>query len=454
MTLPPANPLPDLDGLQLHLMGIRGQGMKPFALAAQARGAHITGCDLRKADPDPDLAAAGISVASEHDPAHAVGTHLVVSTSILSRFDEPGAAAARGALHHRSELLDALLRDRKSVAVTGTHGKGTVAALLGAALVALDVDPTVLVGAPVPQFAGPIRIGAGPIVAEADDADGSIARVHADISIVTNSWFDHPVMGRSRRETMDAIADHVRSAAQAVVLGKDPKLDELVDAATASVRRVGRDVTARTVSATAEEWVVRLREPGGITVDAPVHYLGGGLVDNVAVAYLALRTLGYGPDESARALGELRGIDRRLNRVGTANGVSVYDDLGKHPAAVAANLRVLRRVTPGAIHVMYEPFLHTDLVRWQRDWARVFAAADTVTVLPIDPAPGYVDEPVASPTWPSDVGLDATVVESRDQGVATVSARATPGDAVIVMGYMSDLTDVARRVLDTLRAPH
>ena len=83
-----------------------------------------------------------------------------------------------------------------------------------------------------------------------------------------------------------------------------------------------------------------------------------------------------------------------------------------------------------------------------------FAGADTVTVLPIDPAPGYADEPVASPTWTLDVGLDATTVASRAEGVTAVAARATPGDAVVVMGYMSDLTDVARQVAGTLRAPH
>ena len=454
LTLPPPNPLPDLNGLELHLMGIRGQGMKPFALAARGAGAHVSGCDLRKAEPDPDLVAAGIGVAVDHDQVHVGAAHLVVSTSILSRFDEPDAARVSGRLHHRSELLDALLRHRRSVAVTGTHGKGTVAALVGAALDALGADPTVLVGAPVPQFGGPLRVGAGPIVAEADDADGSIARVHAAISVVTNSWFDHPVMGRTHRETIDAVAQHVRNATEGVILGADPTLDELEAAARVPVLRVGRNVMAESVSVAPGEWTVRLSEPGAQPVDAPVRYLGGGLVENVALGYLVLRQLGYRTADAAEALGALTGIARRLHRIDAVSGITIYDDLGKHPAAVAANLEVLRRVTPGAIHLMYEPFLHTDLVHWQEDWARVFAGADTVTVLPIDPAPGYADEPVASPTWTLDVGLDATTVASRAEGVTAVAARATPGDAVVVMGYMSDLTDVARQVAGTLRAPH
>ncbi len=449
--LPPPNPLPGLRGLALHVLGARGRGMRPLTLAAATAGADVDGCD-RYAGADDALERAGISVAVGHDPAHVEDRRLVVTTTVSP--DEPEAERARraGRLHHRSELLDALLRDRASIAVTGTHGKGTVAALAGMALTALKADPLLVLGVTVPALNGPFRPGSGPAVAEADDADGSIARVRASVSVVTNSWFDHPSFGRTRREVLESIEQHVaRTPADGrVILGPGRNLLPLARATSAPVWRLGRDFTAETVAVSSAGRLVRIVDPLGETLEAKIHLHGGNVAENAALAYAALRALAVPPPEAADALGELSALARRLELVADVEGVRVFDDIGKHPEAVTATLRAVRELGARRVHVVYEPFVHADVLRWQRRWGDVLGAADSLIVLPVDDRPVLPVKRRAPRDWPRRVGLMADLATDREHAARLAVERARPGDAIVVLGAIDDLDEVAADVASCL----
>lgn len=450
MHVPPPNPLPELAGTALHVYGLLGRGMGPMALAARARGADVDGCDQYGHVGAPGLERAGLPVASGHDPAHLVGRHLVVPTD--ARPDEPevAAARARGVLHHRSDLLDAILARSPSVAVTGTHGKGTVAALVGMALAELGRDPMLVVGVDVPALDGPFRDGRGPVVAEADDADGSIARVHADISVVTNSWSDHPLFGRTREEVIADVARHVElvPADGRVVLGRGRNLLPVVRDARAPVWRLGRDIDVVDVAVDRRGRVVRLRDVDGREHDARVSLLGGNVTDNAGLAFAVLRALDVPAVDAAGALGALDRLARRVEPLTDGTTVLVLDDLGKHPEAVAATIAAARAVTPGRLHVAYEPFSHTDVLRWRTRWAAVLGAADTVVVLPVERRQQFPVPRRAPDDWPIRAGLRADLVPDRATAADRLVERAEPGDTILVMGAVDDLSDLSRAVAD------
>jgi UDP-N-acetylmuramate--alanine ligase len=419
--------------------------MRPMALAAAAAGAAVDGCDRYDAlEPDQALDEAGIRVVEGHDPGHVDGRRLITTTAV--RPDDPEIARARadGVLHHRSDLLNALLRRRASVSVTGTHGKGTVAALTGMALAALDADPQIILGVWVPALDGPFRAGSGPAVVEADDADGSIARIRPTVSVVTNSWADHPGFGRTRAEVADDIAAHVAGldVTSRVIVGRGRNLAPIARAARAPVWRLGRDFDVETLRVTGEGHVLRLRDVEGAPVEAHVALHGGNLADNAALAFAALRALGWPAGAAAGALGALTSLRRRLELVADVNGIRIFDDIGKHPEAVAANLAAVRALRPHAVHVLYEPFVHEDVLRWAARWSAVLGSADSVVVLPVDDRPVLPPKRVAPADWPKRVGLAADLAGSRDEAVELLGSRCQPGDAVVVLGALDDLDDV------------
>ncbi len=429
--------------------------MAPPSLAALLAGADVDGCDLDSEPGDGALARAGIAVADGHDPRHVADRHLVVTTMARPDLAEVAAAERAGRLHHRTDLLAAVLRGRTVVAVTGTHGKGTVAALVGCALEARRADPLVLLGVPAAVLGGMFRGGAGPAVVEADDADGTIARVPADVSVVTNSWFDHPMLGRTRLEVIHDVSRHVTNVPGEgrVILGRGRALTDVARAARAPVWRLGRDFEVEVISADDAGRVLRFHDPvGGPAVTGRIRLQGGNVADNAALAFAALRSLGVSPEEAAASLGALDTLQRRLEFVGEACGVRVFDDLGKHPEAIAANLRALRELHPRRVHVVYEPSQHADVLRWGRRWADVLGRADSCVVLPMNFRAALPVTRRAPPDWPARVGLSADLTQSRDDAVARVAGRCRAGDTVLVCGMADDLATVARRLVERLDA--
>src|SRR5581483_7580611 len=127
--------------------------------------------------------------------------------------------------------------------------------------------------------------------------------------------------------------------------------------------------------------ILQLRDPGGERVTGRVRIHGGNVADNAALAFAALRAMGVATTTAAERLDALDVLERRLELVGCAGGVRVFDDLGKHPEAVAANIAGLRELRPRALHVLYEPTLDADVLRWGRRWGDVLREADTSVLL-------------------------------------------------------------------------
>src|SRR3954465_9360590 len=135
-------------GRRLHFIGIGGAGMSGLALVARALGAEVSGSDRAESSYTERLRAAGIEPALGHDAANVPeGAEVVVSTAIAE--DNPELARAREeglAVLHRADLLAELTRLKRTIAVSGTHGKTTTSAMAAHALLRCGQDPGYLVG--------------------------------------------------------------------------------------------------------------------------------------------------------------------------------------------------------------------------------------------------------------------------------------------------------------------
>ena len=105
-----------------------------------------------------------------------------------------------------------------------------------------------------------------------------------------------------------------------------------------------------------------------------------------ALAAIAVATeVGLGVERIAAGLRSFAGVKRRLEVVGTASGVTIYDDFAHHPTAVAETLAGLRASNPDArIWAVFEPRSASSCRRvFQDDFARAFAGADEVLIAPV-----------------------------------------------------------------------
>jgi UDP-N-acetylmuramate: L-alanyl-gamma-D-glutamyl-meso-diaminopimelate ligase len=181
--------------------------------------------------------------------------------------------------------------------------------------------------------------------------------------------------------------------------------------------------------------VRRFGAPFG-TFEMPL--LGAYNVRNATAAIAVATEVGLGVEKIASGLRAFAGVKRRLEIVGIAGGVTVYDDFAHHPTAVAETLAGLRASQPEArIWAVFEPRSASSCRRiFQDDFARAFAGADEVLIAPIFRSTLPESERLSVPQLVSDLrcaGMSARAAESIDGIVATIVDEHRPGDLVVLM---------------------
>ena len=142
------------------LVGIGGAGMSGVARMLCNRGFKVKGTDLTDSALIDGLRELGIEVQIGHTAEVVAEGDAVVFSDAIPLETSPEYQRARKlgcAVFRRSQCLGWMLEGKKTIAVTGTHGKTTVTGMIAAGLRAAALGPTIVVGAEVPQFAGRCR---------------------------------------------------------------------------------------------------------------------------------------------------------------------------------------------------------------------------------------------------------------------------------------------------------
>ena len=367
-----------LAGRTLHFIGIGGIGMSGLALVSAALGARVSGSDRVDSPVLARLREAGIETAVGHDAANLpAGAEVVVSTAIPEDNPELSAARAAGAsVLHRADLLGELSRMKRTIAVTGAHGKTTTASMAAHALRGAGRDPAFLIGGELRSAQTNAAWGAGEwAVIEADESDRSFLKVARDVAVITNIELDHHATYASLLELEEAFAAFAEPA-ELRVLGPDVELP-------GEAVRVGieeGDLRAEHV----ELLPGRSRfEVEGVPVELPVP--GRHNVLNALAALAACRAAGVELGEAAAALADFSGAGRRLEALGrTEAGALVYDDYAHHPTEVRATLEAARTLAEGRRMVAcFQPHLYSRTRALAREFGRALALADVVVVVDV-----------------------------------------------------------------------
>jgi UDP-N-acetylmuramate--alanine ligase len=336
-------------GRRLHFIGIGGAGMSGLALVCAELGATVTGSDRADSSYMERLRAAGLDPAIGHDAANLPeGAEVVVSTAIGADNPELALACERGIEPiHRGALLAELCAEKRLIAVAGTHGKTTTAAMLVWALRALGADPAFFVGGEVPGL-GPEAVNAGWgagewVVAEADESDASFLELRPEIAVVTNIEMDHHSRWGSVAELCAAFG-------------------EFTDGARVVVRPEEADLE------------IELAVPGR-------HNLL-----NARAAVAAAGAAGFEAAAAAAALADFPGVKRRLELKGTRNGAHIYDDYAHHPTEVRAALSALRELQPERLIAVFQPHLYSRTKAFADGFGAALALADEAVILDVYPA--------------------------------------------------------------------
>ena len=450
--------------------GIGGSGMLPLASILRARGARVAGSDRsldagRLGSKFDYLRSLGISLHSQDGSGLAEGMTLVTSAAVEASIPDVVRATELGLDRvTRPQLLAQLLNAaQRSVAVGGTSGKSTVTGMIGWILHACHRQPTVMNGAVMKNFVSPSSPFSSALVgdpelfvSEVDESDGSISLYRPSVAVLTNVSLDH----HSMDELRSLFGAFLSRAGKAVVNLDDPETramaDILRDPAGYGFDSPGATFTGRDLQLGPNDCAFTV-EAGDDSARVELQVPGRHNASNALAAIAAAVSLGVALPDAAAALGRFEGLRRRLEFVGSANGVTVIDDFAHNPDKIAASLDTLA-AHPGRLLVMFQPHGFGPLAKMGDELAETFAQGlrDGDRLYLPDPVyqGGTVDKSRGS-DWLAEAirarGGDAQHLPDRAAIGDALVADAATGDRIIIMGARDDtLSEFAADLLSRL----
>jgi UDP-N-acetylmuramate--alanine ligase len=453
-----------------HFSGVGGSGMAPLAQLVALLGARVTGSDRNfdrglKLPVFDALADAGVTLLSQDGSGVSPGMDALVHSSAVepTNPDFIRAQALGVPRIRRGSFLAELAAERRAIAIAGTSGKSTVTTMVAHILVDAGLDPSFLGGAPAVNLPGSfppgsLRVGKGDwFVVETDESDGSVAEFAPAIASLANLTRDHKEIevttgyfAQLLSQTRERAVVHVGDPALALV-PRPGRLEFLTVAVEGDPVWLPPDLLARSVELT----------PGGVRFEiggaiARVPFPGILTVQNAALAIATAHAAGVPVGAAAASLEDFAGVRRRLERIGAADGVEVFDDFAHNPVKIRMAIEALR--PDAALWIFYQPhgygptrFFRDELIETLRGALR---PEDRLLLAPIYDAGGTADRTIRSEdvTLPlTRAGIAASVPPTREVAAREILAGARGGDRVVVMGARDDTLPLfARSILSGL----
>ncbi len=452
------NHIPD-NVLRIYLIAVCGTGMGALACLLKDLGFTVTGSDQQVYPPISLLLEdKGIPVLEGFDPDHITpDTDLVVVGNAV-RKDNPEAVRMRElglpfcsmpqAINHFAGF------GKKSLVITGTHGKTTTSALLAWILFSAGLDPTYIIGGILKNFGTNYRVGDGPfMVLEGDEYDTAYFDkgpkfLHYDpiAAILTSVEFDHADIFRDQaavKNAFDSFISGMSPQSTLVAFDQDPIIRELIQNRPCRIWSYGMDPGSAWRlgnQSAAPPWThFDVIKNGGLWGRFQTRMIGEHNLWNALSAIAVADSLGISLPEISMAMKSFEGVKRRQEIRGCKNGITVMDDFAHHPTAVRETLRAVKSFyTAGRIIAVFEPRTNSSMRRvFQNDYALSFDGADLVCIRNpplLHKIP--VEERFSSELLVSDLknrGIDAHFFPDTKTIIDFLIKAARPGDLILIM---------------------
>jgi len=386
----------------IHLMGICGTAMASLAGMLKREGYTVTGSDQNVYPPMSDyLAGLSIPVLQGYFPSNLhPRPDLVIVGNVITRYNPEAVELSRLGIPYLSmpQALQAFaMKGKKSIVISGTHGKTTTTALVSWLLERAGLDPGFMVGGIPADFEGGFRLGNGPyFVIEGDEYDTAFFDkgpkfLHYSpwVVILTSIEFDHADIYRDLEHVRESFRKLLRLIPPEglLIANRD---DPVVLAESGQARcpvtfyglEKGASWSARNISVSARETRLQVFGDNRPTLDLTTPLYGRHNVSNLLSAVALAGFLKIETSQLQRALETFRGVKRRQEIKGEKRGILVLDDFAHHPTAVKETIRAVREKYSGRrLIAAFEPRSNSSRRKtFQHEYGSAFDQADRILI--------------------------------------------------------------------------
>ena len=382
----------------IYLIAICGTGMAALAGLLKKAGHNVTGSDANIYPPMSTLLNdAGIKIFPGYKKENISNDiDLIIVGNAVSKTNEEVQAVLDAGISYTSfpaALSQFFLEGRKSLVVTGTHGKTTTTSLLSWVLESAQRKPGFMVGGWLRNFDTNHQVPVGDyFVTEGDEYDSSFfdkgpkfLHYRPDASILTSLEFDHADIFSDLYHIKQVFRDYIKLVKDIILVKSDDEnIRDVLPSASCRVESYGFDEKA--------DWRIEdyrfekgcghfsLSFKNKKQADFQLAMIGRHNVENAAAVAALCFSLGLTADEINVGFQSFKGIKRRQEIVGEKNGITIIDDFAHHPTAIDLTIDAVKEAYPGQrVWAVFEPRSATSRRKvFEDSFPKSFLKADRV----------------------------------------------------------------------------
>ena len=341
--------------MRIHILGICGTFMGGLAQILKESGHSISGSDNQFYPPmSGHLENLDVEMIKGYSSKSMPDADLYIIGNALSRGNECVEYILDNQLPFRSgpEMLGEILKNRKVLAISGTHGKTTTSYMLAHIFLNQGRDIGFLVGGVSEDIKGSASLGTDNIfVIEADEYDSAFFDkrskfIHYSPStlVINNIEFDHA-------DIFDHLDDIKRqfhhlikiipSSGEVIYFSDDKNSEDVI---SKGLWCKSSAINNNEIKISFEEQELEYR---GIAYSlAGLPLIGLHNFKNYIAAILAAKTDDIAINDSIESLTSFNGVKRRLEYKGKFSNIHLYDDFAHHPTAIKFSSQAIRTKYP------------------------------------------------------------------------------------------------------------
>ncbi len=387
---------------QVYFIGIGGIGMSALARYFKAKGCEVCGYDRTESELTRNLCAEDIPVHYTDDINAIPLSYKALKNRVLVIYT-PAVPASHSEMRwfkrrnylmmKRSEALGLISKSKKTIAVSGTHGKTSVSTMIAHLLTSSGIGCDAFLGGISKNYRTNLLLANNSryMVAEADEYDRSFLRLHPYIAVVTAMDADHLDIYGTHDAVKEAFAQFVSQITPGGRLvikhGLNLAIPDAVRAFTYSLDNRDADYRAENIWLDKGRYLVTIRTPYGTLTDVPIGVPGLVNVENSIAAIAVACLAGADFDQIKAGMAGFEGVQRRFDyHVRTDDWVYI-DDYAHHPEELRFTIESVRSLYPGKyITGIFQPHLYSRTRDFADGFAKSLSLLDSLVLLDIYPA--------------------------------------------------------------------
>ena len=428
---------------RIHFIGIGGSGMCPLAEILRSEGFELSGSDMNEGETLDRIKSYGIPVYMGHAAENIKGAELVVYSAAIKETNPERKAAAEQGIPciERSVMLGVVTRRyKRSIAVSGTHGKTTTTAMLSQILIGSGFDPSAIIGGKLPFIGGNSYVGQSDIiVCEACEYVDTFLELNPFISIILNIDADHLDYFKNLDNIKKSFKKFAELTTGLLVINGDDEntLDAVRDVKLDKITfGFGENCDYRAVNLSADKGVHEqydLLYKGEKLTSVKLIVPGKHNVHNSLAAAATAHYLGATANEISENLHKFGGVHRRFEILGTPDGITVADDFAHHPTELTATLNAAMNMGFRKVWAVFQPHTFSRTAMLLDDFAEALKIPDVAVISEILP----VRETNTYNIYSRDLGAkvpNSVCLDTFEEITDYVCKNAQEGDLILTMG--------------------